>query len=190
MLGGQSFGGYVAYEMARQLVAAGRDVALLALLDTYGPDYLNFGSTARRMASHLGSFLRLAPRDRLEYAKVRADAVHRMATRRAWRVADRALGRLGAQLPEALGNVEGEHYLKALRAYDVEPYSGRVTLFRASEQPVGIVPDGTSGWAPVAGGGVEVFEVPGGHESILFEPNVATLAGLLRVSIDRARIGQ
>src|SRR5690606_29340174 len=37
MLGGWSFGGLVAYEMARQLSAAGHEVALLALFDSWAP---------------------------------------------------------------------------------------------------------------------------------------------------------
>src|SRR5262249_10649045 len=36
-LGGMSFGGRVAFEMAQQLGRRGHEVALLALFDTYGP---------------------------------------------------------------------------------------------------------------------------------------------------------
>jgi len=36
-LGGWSFGGFVAFEMARQLAESGDEVGLLALLDTWGP---------------------------------------------------------------------------------------------------------------------------------------------------------
>lgn len=39
LLGGYSFGGIVAYEMARQLEAAGGEVGLVTLLDTVGPDW-------------------------------------------------------------------------------------------------------------------------------------------------------
>src|SRR5262249_21989450 len=38
-LGGYSFGGLVAVEMARQLYAEGERIALLALIDTFGPNY-------------------------------------------------------------------------------------------------------------------------------------------------------
>ncbi len=36
-LGGHSFGGYVAFEMARQAIAAGRKVGLVAIFDTFAP---------------------------------------------------------------------------------------------------------------------------------------------------------
>jgi len=35
LLAGYSFGGLVAFEMARQLVEAGKEVAMLAMLDTF-----------------------------------------------------------------------------------------------------------------------------------------------------------
>ena len=51
-LGGWSFGGLVAYEMAQQLRAAGADVALLALLDTVAP-----GAQARAGLGETAAFL-------------------------------------------------------------------------------------------------------------------------------------
>ena len=41
LLGGWSFGGIVAFEMARQLRERGRPVALLALLDSWSPTLLS-----------------------------------------------------------------------------------------------------------------------------------------------------
>ena len=38
-LGGSSFGGVIAFEMARQLRVHGQWVGVLALFDTYGPGY-------------------------------------------------------------------------------------------------------------------------------------------------------
>jgi thioesterase domain-containing protein len=38
LLGGYSFGGIVAYEMARQLSAEGHQVPLLAMFDMYAPE--------------------------------------------------------------------------------------------------------------------------------------------------------
>ena len=161
-------------------------MALLAMIDAYGPGYPNFGSRARRVASHLGNLLRLAPREKVEYARTRADAVRRLAARRLWNVADRTLERVGRQMPETLENMEGAHYLKVSRAYEIRPYPGRVTVFRARQQPVGAETDPYLGWGSVVGGGVDVYEVPGGHESLILEPNVAALAKALQTAIERA----
>jgi hypothetical protein len=64
--------------------------------------------------------------------------------------------------------------------YRPEPYPGRITLFKAAEEEAEFGPDPELGWGGVARGGVEVFEVPGDHISILDQPRVAELADRLR----------
>ena len=53
-----------------------------------------------------------------------------------------------------------------------------MTLFRATNQPLGIVPDPTLGWdgIPVE---LEIHEVPGHHDSVVAEPYVGVLAAKL-----------
>ena len=48
-------------------------------------------------------------------------------------------------------------------------------------------PDSELGWGPVALGGLDVFEVPGGHETLIEEPYVRALATRFQEAIDRAR---
>ncbi len=52
-VGGYSFGGLVAFEIARQLQTQGQDIALLALFDTAAPGYaqpkLNSDEAARSL---------------------------------------------------------------------------------------------------------------------------------------------
>ena len=67
----------------------------------------------------------------------------------------------------------------AVRNYKPQPYAGKVILFRASEQPIGINPDATLGWGPVGIEDLEIHEIPGHHGSILFEPRVGKLADVL-----------
>ena len=42
------------------------------------------------------------------------------------------------------------------------------------------------GWTELAAGGLEVYETPGDHVTMLEKPHVALLAALLRDCIDRA----
>jgi len=51
LIGGRSSGGTIAFEMACQLSAAGQDVALLALLDTYPPVTSNFCRVQARLVN-------------------------------------------------------------------------------------------------------------------------------------------
>lgn len=63
-----------------------------------------------------------------------------------------------------------------------------MTLFRASNQPLGIHPDPALGWGPLVDGGLEIHEVPGHHGSIVAEPYVRTLAQKITACIDRAQL--
>ena len=63
-----------------------------------------------------------------------------------------------------------------------------VTLFRASRQPPGIVPDPTLGWNSLLNGQLEVHEIPAHHQNILKEPAVGLLAKALTACLDRARV--
>ncbi|MWD29823.1 SDR family oxidoreductase [Aquicoccus sp. SCR17] len=187
LLGGFSGGGITAYEMARQLREAGEEVALLVLLDTPLP---------RRRP--------LAPRDRaaIQWQELRAGGLaypFRWAARRIrWEIAKRRGG--PAEAPEQPAQfhdtaIEAAFY-EAIARYEVAPWDGPVKLFRPPlrgkwQVPGGLVnserayvlPDNDwSGHVP----GIEVFEVPGDHDSMVLEPNVRVLAARIRRCIEAA----
>jgi thioesterase domain-containing protein len=175
-IGGLSFGGTVAFEMAQQLVAAGQEVALLALLDSKGEDYPRFPSSGARVLAHLRSLAMLKTADRRHYLEVRIrgawDLLRRLVLLRIYR-------RRAISVFRALDDI-GIAHIDAALAYHRKPYPGCITLFRAAEQPVGCIPNPTNGWERLALGGVEVVHVPGEHATIIEEPHVATLARRLR----------
>jgi thioesterase domain-containing protein len=70
--------------------------------------------------------------------------------------------------------------IAATREYRPRVYDGRVTLFRAADNPVQN-PDSDLGWSEFAARGVDLHIVPGNHYTILREPNVMALAERLLV---------
>ena len=201
-LGGSSFGGLVAYEMARQLTAQGEGVAFLALFDTNGPGYRRMLPTttawerrvnrlAQRVSLHWGNFLVTEPNQRLNYLREKVkrlvnqtiqanyergkktyQAMRFQFARLFWTKAIREVNRAG-------------HW--AAGDYLAKEYAGRVTLFRATEQPRGIVPDPTLGWGPLVKGGMEIHDTPGHHGAIVREPRSRVLAAQLKQSLQRAQ---
>jgi aspartate racemase len=87
----------------------------------------------------------------------------------------------------ATGNVDSTP-AAALSNYEVKPYSGRVTLFRARHGSPHIHSDPLGGWGEVADGGVDVIEVPGTHSSMLEQPHVAALGEAISHCIARLDI--
>ena len=69
---------------------------------------------------------------------------------------------------------------RALKNYKAQTYAGRLTLFRARMQPFFSSHDPHKGWSRVAGGGIDVKNIPAYHLGMLQEPHVQILAKELR----------
>ena len=205
-IGGYSHGGIVAYEAARRLCALGRNVAVLVLMDVYGPAYRRMApllpqaayrplqslrSLQRTLAElfpwfryHLRSLGRLQWSDRWMYIGSKArNHLRWWGTRagRAWRgLAGRARPR--GQKASSVG--------KSFVDYQPGAYAGRTLILRAGKQPLGIRPDPKMGWGELLEGEVQVVEIPGFHDSILFGPRISILAHELRHHLDGLRPGE
>ena len=157
-IGGYSFGGLVAYEMAQQLRAQEQEVSLLALFDTYP------GKMESR-SSQLRNLRKLPLKEAISFV-VKKGSFVLMTLRK----------RLELQmLPRALRNVR-QACAAAAAGYDVQPYDGQVTLFRVREKSAGSLDDPYAIWWRVAAGGVDLREISGDHLSLLKEPQVRLLA--------------
>jgi amino acid adenylation domain-containing protein len=165
-LGGYSFGGFVALEIAGRLIARGHEIAVLALVDTFPP-----ADTSK--AALLAKFLRLRPTDQVSYF-----------FRKLRKKIRRTL--MGVTLPAAVQEVRRCCY-QAERQYVPKPYSGRVVLFRPREKALRGSDDPLGGWGSLALGGVEVHEIPGDHGSIVDEPNARLLARRLKECLAEAQ---
>jgi thioesterase domain-containing protein len=71
--------------------------------------------------------------------------------------------------------------MQAMQQYAPRPYSGPITLFKASEQLSDVRQD--LGWGDLAAGGLVVRTAPGNHYSMLREPHIQVLAGLLEKEV-------
>jgi thioesterase domain-containing protein/acyl carrier protein len=71
--------------------------------------------------------------------------------------------------------------------YEPKLYQGRITFFRASQQPPGYYVDPQLGWGSIATEGVETYEIPGHHSSIVTSP---LLAEKLKVCLEHIQTQQ
>ena len=188
-LAGGSMGGMIAYEMAQQLRAAGEEIALLALFDTYGPGNRQLeleqgdplSQMGRRWRKRLHRASGLDIRGKIELVS------HAIA----WRLGRprdllrvRWARRRGAALPHELRYREVERvHEKAYMTYKPEPYEDLIVLFRATEQCEGA--SRALGWEGVAIGGIEIVELPGGHDTLIEQP---LLLENLRKVLERAQL--
>lgn len=160
-LGGFSFGGLVAYEMAQQLRNGGEWVPLLALFDTY-PGNLKPVAESMIKLLRAGSLT--------EFARAISRSIQRRMNM--W------------FLPRVLKRVFQSN-MRAASLYKLQPYSGNVVLFRASENVRG-EDDPHAAWQELIPGGLKVEEIPGDHGGILVSPQVKMLADRLQAWVDNS----
>jgi FkbH-like protein len=211
LLGGMCAGGVIAFEIGRQLQSQGEKVALVALLDAAdGEAPLKAWRFAQQ---RIRSFSTVFRQDETARFDQRVLSVATKALRKAKNLTTylvgqrlknlddevrlrllRACVKRGRPLPRALEQIPVRTvYLFAEKHYRPEScFRGRLVLLRATcgegtdEPYIERYEDPLLGWGGRATLGVEPYDVPGGHSSMLQEPHVQALAKQLQSSIDQA----
>ncbi|MEG4217554.1 amino acid adenylation domain-containing protein [Microcoleus sp. Pol14C6] len=187
LLLGVSFGGTVAFEMARQLHDLGEKVALLGLLDTYGPDAFN-NSFEMKRSEGIMRILRLTPGAFMNKAKSNLSGKIENLTEIQWRILCNLYRAVGRPLPIYLENfTHRELNHQALKYYAGGVYTGGASVFKAVESAEAFGADLELGWGRVITGGIEVHEIPSDHLGMLKEPHVQILGEKLQAAVDRAQ---
>ncbi len=197
-LGGYCLGGVVAFEMGRQLRAAGEPVALVAIFEGYAPlrtmpaipfwSPRKWPAMLRNLPGWVADHLDLGPR----YTWDRFWHVTRQLSKQ-------QLVRLGVRGPLAVGEVVrgADHmpdhsqavvaaHLRASRSYQPPPSDLAVTLFNCRRQSMLRDPDPRRGWHRLAQRGLTIQVVAGSHHTLLEPAHVASLAQALRASLPAA----
>jgi amino acid adenylation domain-containing protein len=193
LLGGHSFGSYVAFEMALQLLHQGQEVALLAILDTEAPlstnkpvevehdddDARYLTELAMTIEQLVGKKLSvsyedlqpLAPNKQLNYFLERLKTANVFPPE--------------AKLSQLRGLVQVFKANQQTHYVQQEVYPNQITVFPASEQ---FWDDPAMGWDQVSSEPVETYSVPGDHNTMVTEPHVRVLAEKLRACLDKAQV--
>jgi FkbH-like protein len=205
LLGGLCAGGILAFEMARQLEQAGQAAHLVAVFDAADVEAQRRPALAaqRTLARFTDAVRAASP---LEVPKVVASKVvghlsYQVKSRARGAYERAAVATLGACLERDLPAPSWARALPVRVVYSQAEARYRpagkvrdeIVLFCATagegaEEPFrALYVDPLLGWQQRTEKGVVSFEVPGGHGSILQEPNVAVLADHLRARMARFR---
>jgi thioesterase domain-containing protein len=189
-LAGYSFGGIIAYEMAKQFEALGKQVKVLAMFDTY----------AYRSPHHDPYLIKMAKRarffkDKIKYAlsspggiqETIADkktSLSRRAKRIWWRL------KYGKEQKQegffGYSNKIDEMNNVAEKRYQLKPYDVTVEVFRAETKTFYMDDFEYLGWKPYALKGVNIHPIPGEHNTIFKAPNDKKFAQVLQKCLDDA----
>jgi amino acid adenylation domain-containing protein len=184
LIGGASFGGLVAFEMARQLHALGREPSLLVLFDTAVPGNERHVDVKNQIGRFRDGLLRQGAAYLKNKTLVKSKYWADNLGRRMQLVACACYKIAGRRLPLSLHYFQvGEAHKQAQMRYAFRPYAGKITLMRAvhrGPERLSKFEDSTLGWGVLAGGGLEIHDVDTRHMFMLFEPYVGTFVEQLR----------
>jgi thioesterase domain-containing protein len=184
---GYSFGGFVALEMAAQLIAEGEEVPILVMLDTGNSgyyrhlplaDWLQFWTT--RVIDRVKRYYRRLADRRVDVAVSSAFYfVRKNVQLRLWKIVQRVFRVANRPMPKHMR--DNVTMFKTLaRSYDPRPIPAQVILFRAKERDPEYSHNKFLGWELIASKGVVVHYVPGDHLSFMRRPHVSEVAEQLR----------
>ena len=193
LLGGHSAGGVIAFEMAQQLQAAGEDVELLALFDSLYPGYLQLVPSryamhawSQKVSYHLRRVMGLKFQDQPVHVWRICVDLKNAAKRKIWRFAVRIFRSPG--IAERAARSPGTRMGWRLRDYAPRPYPGRITLFKARDSGPRPYLESDLSWSKVAKGGIDTYEIPGDHVTMLAKPQVESLARQLNACLKKAAV--
>jgi amino acid adenylation domain-containing protein len=184
-IGGYSFGGYVAIEMRKQLEVLGKEVKMVAMFDTnaQNAEYANspvqrISKKIRRQVPKFVWFSKLfvrRPKTTINYQ---------------FSLLIKFLRNVGlVKTPEPTGiyvlfNKINEKHHYAFSKYRLEPFNGKLHLFKSRMRIYFVDDQKYLGWTKYAQKGVKVYDVPGDHETMFHLPHVKEFAQILQNALD------
>ena len=178
---GTCFGNAVCLEMARQLQAAKQSISLLAIIDSgvYSQQEMSRPTPTENLKRIPVRYERFLKRFKKNAGKaIMGIFLARMTRLRI--MLEKRFNFLRSRQTQSLYSIQ-KHLLHLHLQYTWAPYDGKVTLIRSSESTQNPNLDcHITQWSKLAKGGLDVYVVPGHHETLFEEPEVQILASELK----------
>jgi oxalate---CoA ligase len=186
---GYSMGGWIAYEMAQQLMAANQRVALLGLFDTPSRQGPQRATLRQWLGHHVSAMAALKPSDIALYLGQRsrnfAEMIRIAARSRLFEVVHALRTAPNSGSPAYIADANSY----AIRNYEIYPFAGDAVLFKATPY-AWTHRNAHEGWGDLIGGQLETLPIPGTHGDILEEPHVHNLAASLSACLAARQLDQ
>ena len=191
IVGGHCYGGIVAFEVARQLIARGEDVGMLVLFEVPAPGYPKVLRHWRKYCRQAVEILRgerqVTIREARSHLRILMTLFRRKATVLNWRLLMWAgLKRVVEPLP-ACDHLVIHLNRQSGRSYNPRALTCNVIQFIAAGERHStlILDDPRLGWREFSQAEFTVCKTPGRADEIFKQPHVQELAAQLRALLDR-----
>ncbi|OAN92326.1 non-ribosomal peptide synthetase [Sulfitobacter geojensis] len=186
-----SAGSYVTLELAQRLQKAGRDVQALILLDAEGPAGRARVGRAARVGLHAGEILRHGWPYIAKQLSLRKEAWAQDISKQRLKSGEATFAKIPAGEFGDVNDFVAANQI-AIEAYEPQPYTKRLTIFRAGDDKFDsqeAIRNGL-GWAYIAQAGFDLTDIPGDHLGILAPPNVQKLGAEIAALLEKRRNAQ
>lgn len=192
-IAGFSFGGIIAFEMAKQFKAMGKEVKMLAMFDTYAYQSNRYDSTLKKifnktryLSKQLLYTFTLFSEDPKRTIEYKTEAIKRRFIQFYWKL------KYGQDQNQAgffgyANNIDVKN-VEAWEKYVFTPYNGSIELFRAKKRTFYMDDFEYLGWKPFALKGIRIHEIPGEHNYIFAPPNDKEFAEILQKCLDESSL--
>jgi len=184
-LAGYSYGGYIAYEMTKQLTAVGREVKFLGMVDTNASALFQRKAGAARIAKKVtrqfhkvpffvNSFIKY-PKESFEYQQ--------LVFKRKFGSKSTADANIVVDTYTLYEQEIRNKYNVLMESYVLTPFDIEVTLFRVEKRLYFLDDQKYLGWDKIALKGVKIYTTPGDHKTFLEPPNDEKFANVIQQAI-------
>ena len=189
-LGGWSFGGVMAYEMARQLKEMGHRVQALTLIDSFLPNETSRAAITNQKTLIDQFWRNLTNGENLNFSEVGLEFpfLHSNLEKTFSALFESGLKQKLLSLGMEVSHLSKLWQIfislfKAYTQYSPKPYSGKIQLLQASDHSLAVKTQAKKKWNLLAKDGVEVIPIPGNHYSIFQPPFIESLASGLQLCL-------
>ncbi|MFV0607170.1 MAG: non-ribosomal peptide synthetase [Niabella sp.] len=179
---GYSFGGIIAYEMARQAMQLGKEIKMLGVLDSYAKPSSENNILSKYYTKSIRQFKKLAffgnrfiknPSETVKYQKL---VLLRKFNKNFVEAEDDQIYDYDNDVVMAYENIYNNYVMR--------PMDITIHLFKVQKRVYYLDDPKFLGWKEFAKQGVKVFSIPGDHKTFLNPPNNKILAEILQNVID------
>jgi amino acid adenylation domain-containing protein len=185
-IAGYSYGGFIAYEIAKQLINSGKKVKFVGMIDTNAGGIDQPKTTMARLSKKIlrqfhkvpffaNSFIKY-PKESLAYQQY---VLKKKFSRKFLTETETVIDSYTLYEKEI-----AENYERIIDNYLITPFDVEVSLFRVEKRLYFVDDQKYLGWDKFAQKGVKIYKVPGDHKTFLEHPNAEKFAGVIQKVLD------